>query len=213
MVSKILVLKRKIKLVQLADIIVNDMNIKRNDTVMVQISLDNINLVDFHQEDLIYLLKMLVGTEGALLMHTFAESNNKGLNSENSSDFRSVVLQNDPVFESFRQMPDTIQYSSLPSESLAVWGNLTKILTDDHFKSKNIIDKNDLINILCQSKAKIIGIGVTLKDFTFLNAIGITSESSSLLSDHFEENAVEVFIKRGIPFFRINAEKVNNIRK
>lgn len=63
------ILKRKIKLVQLADIIINDMKITRNDTVIVHVSMAKVRLTDAHPDDLVFLLKMIIGTQGSLFIH------------------------------------------------------------------------------------------------------------------------------------------------
>jgi aminoglycoside N3'-acetyltransferase len=165
------ILRRKIKLVQLADIIINDMNITRNDIVMIHTSLRNINLIDSHPEDLIHLLKMIVGTQGTLLMPTFSESHYKNLNSELLYKIRSASIRFDLINESFRQMPDTIQ-SCLPTESFAAWGKMTKSLSEENSKSENGFDAKNLFGKLCLLSAKIIGIGVSLTDFSFLHTIG-----------------------------------------
>jgi hypothetical protein len=160
------VLKRKFKLVQLADIIINDMNITRNDIVMVYTSFRNINLIDSHPEDLIYLLKMIVGTQGTLLMPTFEENLGSIINSRLPYNKRSTFFRNDSINELFRQMPDTIQ-SYYTAKSFAAWGKMAKKITEDHNKSELPYYNNDLFFKLSLYKAKIIGIGVSLTDISF----------------------------------------------
>jgi aminoglycoside 3-N-acetyltransferase len=206
-----LILKRKIKLVQLADIIINDLNIKRNDIVMVHTSLRNINLIDSHPEDLIYLLKMIVGTQGTLLMPTFSESQYQALNYELPDNIRSASIRNDLINELFQQMPDAVQ-SNLPSESFAAWGTMAKSIADSSYKS-GTLDNNELFFKLSLLKAKIIGMGVSLTDFSFLQhnlSDIIKSKSPDEISKFCEEGELRTFKKRGIPFFCINAEKVYN---
>jgi len=163
-----LIFKRKINLVQLADIIINDLNIKRDDVVMVHTSIFNINLIDSYPEDLIYLLKMIVGTQGTLLMPTFEENLGKIINSGLPYTKRSNFFRNDSVIELFRQMPDTIQ-SYYPAESFAAWGKMAKIITEDCSIKESEKNNNDLFGILCRLKAKIIGIGVSMTDISFSN--------------------------------------------
>lgn len=158
-----IILKRRINLVQLADIIINEMNITRNDTVMVHSSLNKLKLIDSQPEDLIYLMKMLVGTQGTLLM---------------------PILKENQVL--------------LPAESFSAWGKLAKQISEDTLTSENASDKNDLIHKLSHLKAKIIGIGDPMTELSFLH----TSTKTA--------NAIMTFRKRGIPFFVVNAEKVQD---
>jgi aminoglycoside N3'-acetyltransferase len=69
-----IIFNRKIKLVRLADIIIYDLNIKRNDTLYVHSSFRKLKLSDSNPEDFTYLLKMLVGTQGTLLMPNFSDN-------------------------------------------------------------------------------------------------------------------------------------------
>lgn len=206
-----LILKRKINLVQLADIIINDLNIKRDDVVIVNISLRNINLIDSKPEDLIYLLKMIVGTMGTLLMPTFSENQYRTLNSKLTYKVRTGSIRYDLINELFRQMPDTFQLG-LPAESFAAWGKQAKSMAEGPYKS-DLFDKNEPLFKLHLLKAKIIGIGVTLKDFSILqrNLSDIVKfNSQNDLSKFFEEGELKSFKKRGLPFYYIDAEKVYN---
>jgi aminoglycoside N3'-acetyltransferase len=207
-----LILRRKIKLVQLADIIINDLNIKRNDIVMVHTSLRSINLIDSHPEDLIYLLKMIVGAQGTLLMPTFLENQYQSLNYKLTSNNRSASNRYDLINELFRQMPDTIQ-SCVPAESFAVWGKMAKEIAEDNYISDTTFDKNEFFYKLFLIKAKIIGLGVSLTDLSFLthNILDIINyKSQGEISKFFEEGELKTFKKRGIPFFWISAEKLYN---
>jgi aminoglycoside N3'-acetyltransferase len=241
------VLKRKFKLVQLADIIINDMHVKRNDIVMVHISLGNIKLIDSTPEDLIFLLKMIVGTGGTLLMPTYLINDSRDPNSASTFDIRSAFISYDPIVELFRQMPDTFQSCS-PAESFAAWGGMAKNISEYHYKSENETFRDNLFYKLCQLKAKIIGIGIRVTDDSFLHSISKTnykastdrysevikregintsrdpvtgifqddlpdilkSESPDKISKHFKPDELKVFQKKGIPFFRVNAEKAYN---
>lgn len=55
----------------------NDMHVTRNDKVVAYISLDKIKLIDSKPEDLIYLMKMIIGLKGMLLIPVLEELNNK----------------------------------------------------------------------------------------------------------------------------------------
>lgn len=181
------IFKRKIKLVQLADIIINDLHITRNDIVLVHISLTNINLIDSTPEDLIFSLKMIVGTTGTLLIPICSE---RYSNSETTTKARNILKRNNLINELFRQMPETFQ-SSNQLESFAAWGVMAKNITGSYTKTRDEIDRNSLLNKLGLVKAKIVGIGVPAVDYSYLNEL-------------------KVFEKYGIPFFWVRAEEAFN---
>ena len=62
--------KRNIKLEEIAEVLLNEMNIRRGDIVMVHTSLQYIDLIDSQPEDLIFLLKMILGADGTLSQKT-----------------------------------------------------------------------------------------------------------------------------------------------
>jgi|ERR1035437_713652 aminoglycoside N3'-acetyltransferase len=195
---KISFFKSKIKLVQLADIIINDMHITRNDIVMVHISLNSLNLIDSTPADLIYLLKMLVGSGGTLLMQTSSESytNHKLVN-----QVPDALLRNELINELFRKMADTFQITDT-AEKYAVWGGMAKNISEENNIIKKVNDKDNFFSKLCQMNAKIIGIGTPVSDLTLFY-----TEGGSKFFDGYE---LKVFKKRGIPFFWLSAEKVYN---
>ena len=187
---------RKIRLVQLADIIINDLKLKRNDIVMVYSSLERINLIDSKPEDLIYLLKMLTGTGGTLLM--------KVSGNMNLSDVAGHKLnRSDIICELFRQTPGTI-LSRFEGESFAAWGKMAENLAGEHYSTGD--SSGSLFSKLNILKAKIIGIGVTSDE------IQISETSDDNKSQHLnemlkaEDDRLKVFLKHGIPFFRFDPE-------
>jgi aminoglycoside N3'-acetyltransferase len=202
-------LKRKIKLVRIADILINDMNIARNDIVMVHTSLRYINLIDSKPEDLIYLLKMIIGTGGTLLMPTFRENQNEFLSSELTNDLRSSIVSYGLINELFRRMPDTIQ-GSHQVESFAAWGKLAKSIAENHYSSDNGFDNNSLFYKLSLLKAKIIGIGVPLSNISFFHSDDINLRPLFMISKHIKEDEAKDFKRRNIPFFWLDSESVYN---
>jgi hypothetical protein len=181
-----LFLKRKIKLVQLADIIINEMKIKRNDIVLVHISLNNIKLIDSQPEDLLYLLKMIVGTQGTLLMPVFTDKHHKIVNPELPDETRSGYFNNSLVNDLFLQMPDVVQKG--PAEQpFAVWGKMATYPDENDNEIENSLEKNNLFYKLFLLKAKVIGIGVSLADISFINLFD-TAKSKETLVINSETN-------------------------
>lgn len=201
------VLRKRIKLIQLADIIINDMNIKRNDILMVHISLRNIDLIDAKPEDFIYLLKMIVGTGGTLLMPTYSENQNKVKDLELPSDLQNAFSHYHLINELFSQMPDTIQ-TLLPVGSFAAWGSIAKSISEECSSKENGKNKNDLFGKLCRLKAKIIGIGTPLSDVSLDLSDLIKYKTQDEISEFLGEDKFKAFKKKGIPFFWINTGKI-----
>lgn len=207
--------RRKIKLVQLADIIANDLNIKRNDIVMVNCSLSHITLSDSKPEDLIYLLKMIVGTNGTLLLPVYSKDHPSA---GSGIEVQGTNINNNLVYELFRQMPDTFQ-SSNSAEPFAAWGSMAKKIAEDHSEGGDEIEPKDLLYKLCQMKAKIIGIGVPVTDYFFQHLISKSNNKESNrrhydeTSKNFKDDELKVFTKRGILFYMVRAEKADQILK
>lgn len=168
-------IRRNISLEKIAEIVIKDMNLDRNDIVMVHTSLHYINLIDSQPEDLIYLLKMIVGTEGTILMPVYSKNHYKVLYSKSPFNVKDTLCSTGLVNEVFRQLPDTIQ-SCHPLKSVAAWGKMAYYFTKDHYKSEFAFDQNSPFYKLFLSKARIIGIGVPLANFSFLHTIDDTNE-------------------------------------
>ena len=169
------IIRRNIRLEKIAEIVINDMNLTRNDIVMVHTSLHYINLIDSQPEDLIYLLKMIIGTEGTLLMPVYAKNHYKVLNSKSPFNVKESFCSTGLINEVFRQLPETIQ-SCHPLKSVAAWGKMADYFVKDHYKSEFAFDQNSPFYKLFLTKAKIIGIGVPLANFSFLHTIDDTND-------------------------------------
>jgi aminoglycoside N3'-acetyltransferase len=169
--------KRNIKLVELADIFINDLKIKRNDVLMVQADLNIFKLADSMTEDLIYLLKMLVGKGGTILMPMR----------------RAKLSGRGSIDELFSQMPDTVS-SLVNEEQFAVWGKMADYLTGINQGKTEEHGHPGLYDKLAFIKGKIIGIGVSMEDIT----------AGSGLSGHFADNDSLEFTKKGITFLRVD---------
>lgn len=202
-------LKRNIKLAKIADIIINDMNITRNDIVMVHTSLQYINLVDSQPEDLIYLLKMIIGSRGTLLMPTFARNHYTVLNSELPYNIRNAFCSTGLINEVFRQMPDTIQ-SCHPLKSVAAWGRMANYFTEDHYKSEFAFDQNSPFYKLFLLKAKIIGIGVPLEYFSFLHTVDDTNDKyfPKRYSEPIKKEIIDSNGEKKFGYYRYNLPEV-----
>ena len=211
---------RNIRLVHLADIIINHMNIRRNDVVMVHPSLHNLNNCDFQPEDLIYLLKMIIGTEGTLLMPVFGKINLTQINTQPQHDKQDPFWGNDLISEAFQDMPDTIRVN-YPGYTLAAWGKHANSMAETINNTNLNLDKVSLGYKLNQLKAKFIGLGMPFKKKLFKKYSNqaksktlspkytnkVNNESVELILDLFKENEFKMFTKQGISFIWIESEK------
>jgi len=200
-------LRRKVRLVELADIFINEMKLTRNDIVLVHSSLRNINLIDSQPQDLIYFLKMIVGADGALLMPEFENIASNVPNDEDPNEERSNINRYNILNEIFSQMTDVTKIGN-PSELLSVWGKIPKYFTSGHLLDEVEANKKNLLYELSLMKAKIIGFGVPFDDLTFLN-ISETNFyfSQDIILKYFKEDEIKLFKKGGIQYFWADAEK------
>jgi aminoglycoside N3'-acetyltransferase len=196
------------------------MNIRRNDVVLVHTSLHNLKHSDFQPEDLIYLLKMIIGTEGTLLMTVPGKINLTKINTQLQHDKGNSLPGNDQITDVFQHMKDTIT-GNYPGYTLAAWGKHANFMTETNNNTESSLDIVSLGYKLNQLKAKFIGFGVTFTEFSFLNFSNhaggksssskdsdqINNESFEFFREYFEENEIRTFTKRGISYFWVNCEK------
>ncbi len=201
--------KRDIKLEKIAEVILNDMNLRRGDIVMVHTSLQYINLIDSRPEDLIFLLQMILGAEGTLLMPTYPRKHYQVLHSNSTFDVRKTLCSTGLINEIFRQMPDTVQ-SCHPLKSVAGWGKMAQYLTQDHYKSELAFDENSPFYKLFLEKGKIIGIGVPLANLSFLHTVEDTNDQyfPRRYSDPLAKECIDIDGTRRIGLYRHNLPEV-----
>jgi aminoglycoside N3'-acetyltransferase len=204
---------RKIKLVHFADIIINHLSIRRNNVLMVYTSLHDLKRYDFQPEDFIYLLKMIIGTEGILLMPVTGKSNLTSINTQIQPDRYDSLQGNDLISDAFLQMPDTIRLN-YPGYTLAAWGKNPNSITETSSNTDLNPDSTSLRYKLNQLKAKFFGFEVPVKNNLFLNdsshaksknishkdTDSAYNESVGLILDLFEENEFRMITEQGISY-------------
>jgi hypothetical protein len=207
-------INRNIKLLHFADIIINNMNIRRNDVVMVHTSLHKLKHCDFQPEDLIYLLKMIIGTEGTLLMPVPGKINLTPIINQSQSDKYNPLPVKKQITDVFQHMADTIS-GDYPGYTLAAWGKHANFLTETSSNTESIQDRVSLGYKLNQLKAKFIGFGVPFTEFSFFNFTSptdgksesskdseqVNNESFEFLRKIFEKNEIRTLTKRGIVYY------------
>ncbi len=198
---------RKVRISDLADIIVSEMKLTRNDIVMVHASIQDVYIIDSKPEDLIYFLKMIVGTQGALLMPVSVYKTNNVKHNERSHHVSNLLYSDNPLNEIFRQMTDTNQIN-LSDELYYWWGKIPKSITENNFMSSPEYSNNNSLCNLSRMKAKIIGIGTPYAKLSLFN----TNYNSILISQdrilrQISKDQIRLFRRRGIHFFCVDAEK------
>lgn len=210
-------INEKFKLLYFADIIINDMSIRRNDVVMVHTFFNNFKQRDFNPEDLIYLLKMIIGTGGTLLIPKPERRNVEQNDAHVLNDKYNPLHFNDQIYEVFLQMPDTIT-GTFPGYTLAAWGKHSIFLTEFGNYTESGPGRLSLGHKLNQLKAKFIGFTTPDKEFSFMdfsdhkdrktavsdNSNQVNNESFVFFTKQLEENENKILVKRGISFFRVN---------
>jgi len=132
---------------------------------LVNASLSRFNLIDSTPTDLIHLLKMIVGTQGIILMPGISADTDHDPSTGRSENKVKGLAKDELINSIFRQLPDTIQ-SLLPSQSFSAWGSKAKLMTEVQQQSELDAENNDLFFRLFKYQAKIIGIGVPLNDLS-----------------------------------------------
>jgi aminoglycoside 3-N-acetyltransferase len=163
-----------ITLPQLADLLINNMGLRRGDTIMVHTSLHHIRSQHFSPEDVIYLLMMIVGKEGTLIMPTFTAKHYTFLYKKKPFDCRKTMGKNGLINELFRMMLET-KRSCHPLKSVAAWGKNADYLIKDHHLSECAFDKNSPFYRLYELEGKIVGLGVTSAKLSFFHTIEDTN--------------------------------------
>jgi aminoglycoside N3'-acetyltransferase len=211
---------KKIKLVHLADIIINHMDIRRNDVLMVYTSLHDLKHADFQPEDFIYLLKMIIGTDGILLMPVRDKSKLTQINTQSQLAKRDSLQGYDLISDAFLQMQDTISLN-FPGYTLASWGDHADSITEPNDGADLNPNCISLRDTLSQMKAKFIGFGVLVEKNTFLDDSGNAksknlppkgadkayNDTPGIILDLFEGNEFKMFTEQGISYRWIDRSK------
>ena len=161
--------QQPLRLKQLKYVLKNIFKISTGDVVFVHTSLSYIIPVDFDPEDIVTMLKEIVGDTGTIAMPSFIDPMQKGYK-DKVFDVKKTMGTSGLVNELFRMTPGTIR-SAHPLRSIAAWGKHAHYLTCEHYKSTYSFDENSPFYKLVLLKAKIIGIGTDFKHFSFIHTI------------------------------------------
>ncbi|MCK5133674.1 MAG: AAC(3) family N-acetyltransferase [Candidatus Sabulitectum sp.] len=167
----------KVNLSQIAELLINDFGIKYGDTIIVHTSYKHISECDYEPEDLIFLLKTIVGSKGNIIMPSFRRS--KEFYNQVPFNVKSTKGRSGLINEILRRSPDTVQ-SIHPWKSCVVWGKDAQELTKDHFKSERAFDENSPYYKAMLLHGKYVGIGVGIEFCSFLHTI---EDNNTLLFD------------------------------
>lgn len=161
----------EIILFNISDILINKFNIKYGDTIIVHTSFKHIRKSDFEPEDLIFLLQMIVGSEGNIIMPSFRKSKDfiQQKKFYESKSFGYSGLTN----EIFR-MNFNVKRSLHPWKSCVVWGKDADYLIRDHWKSTKAFDENSPFYKAKLLNGKYVGIGCGFDNCSFIHTIDDT---------------------------------------
>jgi aminoglycoside 3-N-acetyltransferase len=158
--------KRKRKEIVTGEMLLRDleeMGIRKGDSVMVHISLSKVGFVEGGAATVVDALMKAVGTEGNLLMPAFAHDT-----------FGKYYLDSDPVFdivnspsragavtEAFRKRKGVLR-SFHPTDSVCAYGPLAAYFTEGHFGQLTPYNEHSPYCRLTEKNGKILNIGVPL---------------------------------------------------
>ena len=158
-------------------ILKNDLGIKEGDVLFVHSSMRKLFL-DFSKNEIVPILKELVGKEGTLLFpcwqfNTRAEDYIR----ENEIVFshRDSPSAMGKISDVLRSQPDAFR-SFHPTNSVVAIGKRAKELTEGHETDIYPCGKASPLYKMMAYNAKVVGIGVTVDNLTFVHVVEDTTE-------------------------------------
>ncbi len=161
--------KHPLTLEELRNILHNVFKIKQGDVIFVHTSFSYIDPVDFEPEDVIELLKEIVGSDGTVAMPSFVNPKRKNYREE-IFNVKKTMGSSGLINELFRMSPGTVR-SPHPVRSVVAWGKHAEYLTCEHHKSTYSFDEDSPFYKLVLLKAKIFGIGTDFRHFSFIHTV------------------------------------------
>lgn len=160
--------KSSIKLSDIANILINDFGITFGDTIIVHTSYRNILKCDYEPEDLIYLLKTIVGSEGNIIMPSFRRT--EDFKAGKPFNVKKTIGYSGLINEILRRDSDSLR-SAHPWKSCVVWGKDAKYLVEDHWRSVRAFDEKSPYSKAMKLNGKFVGIGVNYDHCSFLHTV------------------------------------------
>jgi aminoglycoside 3-N-acetyltransferase len=154
------------------NILIDKLNLKTGDTVMVHSSLDKLNL-DFPALNVLTILLSIVGDKGTLVFPTFPKKTSfEFLKTGEVFNIKRTASYTGILSEFARRSKFAIR-SMHPTKSVVAIGAKAEFLTNEHFKSPYPYDKCSPYYKLIEAEAKIIGLGVKT---TYLSAVHVVDD-------------------------------------
>ena len=151
---------KKLRLIDIRDILVNQLNIVEGDSLIIHCGFGFLN-ADFTPEELINLLKNIVGCEGNLMMPFYPPGlSNNWANSQRVFERDKIRCSTGVLSQKFSNDESTL-LSIHPIKAVLSWGNNKIDLVKDHELTEYPFDKLSPYYKLAMLKgSKSIGLGV-----------------------------------------------------
>jgi aminoglycoside 3-N-acetyltransferase len=163
---------------RLSQILVNELRIRKGDTVFVHSSIDQLNL-GFPFYRVLTLLRDLVGTDGTLLFPTYPQrSSYEFLRRGEIFDIKKSPSFTGILSEVARRQANAVR-SLHPTKSVCAIGPAAEDLTCDHHKSPYPYDACSPYYRITEFGGKIIGLGVSTANLSYVHCI------DDALKEHF----------------------------
>jgi aminoglycoside 3-N-acetyltransferase len=178
----------KISRSELLSVLRNELGVRQGDTVFVHSSMRSLYL-DFDKKEVLDVLKEAVGTAGTLAFPCWHFNTR-------AEDF---IRENDPVFDirnspsAMGKIPDEVRLdpaafrSFHPTNSVVAIGKNARQLTEGHETGIYPCGEQSPFYKLIGLKAKVIGIGVTVDNLTFVHTVEDTMPEKFPIKTRNEE--------------------------
>jgi len=152
------------------EILTDTLGLRTGDVVFVHSSIDRLNL-DFPFYRMLAMLREIVGESGTLLFPTDSSvSSPEFLLSGKVFDIKKTPSTTGLLTEFARRQTDALR-SLHPTKSVCAIGPAAAELTADHHKSPYPYDSTSPYYKITQYNGKIIGLGVTTRNLTFVHCV------------------------------------------
>jgi aminoglycoside 3-N-acetyltransferase len=163
-------LKSPLSETQFAQILVNELGIRKDETVFVHSSIDQLNL-EFPFYRVLPILRDLVSAGGTLLFPTYPRlSSYEFLRRGEVFDIRKTPSYTGILSEIARRQPDAVR-SLHPTKSVCAMGPAAEELTRDHHKSPYPYDAGSPYYRITEFGGKIVGVGVSTANLSFVHCV------------------------------------------
>lgn len=191
---------RKVALIDVKKLLVEDFKLKKGDNIIVTSSFGNLN-AEFSPEELIDLMQNIVGEIGNIVMPYYPGNsfelakNNVIFNMKSTTSAMGILTQ---VFSE----RDNVYKSMHPTKSVVVWGNDAKRIIKNHENARTPFGFDTPYGWLYKNGSKSIGLGVKsapmfhfCEDILYLDKLSLYLKPKLMTIVDYDGNIINVETK------------------